>query len=65
MKTLKEVEREHVTNMVEELGGDKKAIAQALGISLKTLYNKLDKFGISIKKVHKFEVTTREDPTQE
>jgi DNA-binding NtrC family response regulator len=41
---LAEVERRAILATVEHFGGDKKAAAQALGVSLKTLYTKLKKY---------------------
>jgi two-component system, NtrC family, response regulator HydG len=41
---LTEVERRAILATVEQLAGDKKAAAKALGISLKTLYTKLKKY---------------------
>ncbi len=40
-RTLREVEMEHVLRVLEKHGGNKPAAAAELGISLKTLYNKL------------------------
>ena len=41
-RTLREIEMEHVLRVVEKHGGHKPAAAGELGISLKTLYNKLN-----------------------
>jgi two-component system response regulator AtoC len=41
---LQEVERRAILATVEHMEGDKKAAAEALGISLKTLYTKLKKY---------------------
>jgi DNA-binding NtrC family response regulator len=41
-KTLRDVEMEHVLRVLERHGGNKPAAAAELGISLKTLYNKLN-----------------------
>lgn len=43
--TLAEVEEEHVLNMVKYYKGDKIQVAEALGITVKTLYNKLHTYG--------------------
>lgn len=40
------VERKHIEATFAELGGDKVATATALGISLKTLYNRLHEYGV-------------------
>jgi two-component system NtrC family response regulator len=40
--TLAEVEREHIRRVLEACEGNKTAAARRLGISLRTLYNKLD-----------------------
>jgi len=41
-RTLREIEMEHVLRVLEKLKGNKPAAAAELGISLKTLYNKLN-----------------------
>jgi len=41
-RTLHEIEMEHVVRVLEKHGGNKPAAASELGISLKTLYNKLN-----------------------
>jgi DNA-binding NtrC family response regulator len=41
-RTLREIEMEHILRVVEKHGGNKQAAAQELGISLKTIYNKLN-----------------------
>jgi DNA-binding NtrC family response regulator len=41
-RTLREIEMEHVLRVLEKHGGNKPPAAQELGISLKTLYNKLN-----------------------
>jgi DNA-binding NtrC family response regulator len=41
-KTLKDLEMEHIVRVVEKHNGSKTAAAAELGISLKTLYNKLN-----------------------
>jgi DNA-binding NtrC family response regulator len=41
-RTLREVEMEHVLRVLEKHGGSKAAAAAELGISLKTMYNKLN-----------------------
>ncbi|MDX1405746.1 MAG: sigma-54 dependent transcriptional regulator [Woeseiaceae bacterium] len=42
---LVEVERRHILSTLAHFDGDKKQAADALGISLKTLYNRLNKYG--------------------
>jgi DNA-binding NtrC family response regulator len=42
--SLAEVERRHILATVERMKGDKKEAAKILGISLKTLYNRLKKY---------------------
>jgi DNA-binding NtrC family response regulator len=39
---LDEIERRMIIATLEHCGGDKKQAAQVLGISLKTLYNRLN-----------------------
>jgi DNA-binding NtrC family response regulator len=43
-RTLSEMEMDHILRVVEKHNGNKPAAAAELGISLKTLYNKLNKF---------------------
>lgn len=42
---LAEVERRHILSTLAHFEGDKRKTAEALGISLKTLYNRLNKYG--------------------
>lgn len=42
--SLREVERYHILRMLERFDGDKKKAARTLGISLKTLYNRLNEY---------------------
>src|SRR5207302_11401531 len=42
-RTLEEIEKEHVLRVLEKHGGSKTAAAAELGISLKTMYNKLNR----------------------
>ena len=44
-KTVEEVERELIESTLEHFDGDKKQAADVLGISLKTLYNRLNSYG--------------------
>lgn len=44
-KTVEEVEKELIQSTLEHYGGDKKQAADILGISLKTLYNRLNSYG--------------------
>lgn len=43
-KTVEDVERELIETTLNHLGGDKKKAADMLGISLKTLYNRLNSY---------------------
>ena len=45
--TLAEIERRHLLSTLAHYGGEKKKTAEVLGISLKTLYNRLKKYGVS------------------
>jgi DNA-binding NtrC family response regulator len=47
---IREMERDAIMRALEETGFDKRRAAQLLGISLKTLYNKLAKYGIQAVK---------------
>ncbi|MBC6904328.1 sigma-54-dependent Fis family transcriptional regulator [Saccharophagus sp. K07] len=46
-KTVEDVERELIQTTLEHLDGDKKKAAEMLGISLKTLYNRLNSYTAS------------------
>lgn len=50
IRTIRELEREEILRALEETGQDKRKAAALLGISLKTLYNKLAKYGIQAVK---------------
>ena len=59
--TLREVQRAHVEHAIKHFNGDKRETAKALGISLKTLYNHLSKYGITVERVRSFEVKKSDD----
>ena len=42
--TVEDLERRHILGILEQFGGDKKQAADCLGISLKTIYNKLERY---------------------
>ncbi|OHB77555.1 MAG: hypothetical protein A2Z34_05890 [Planctomycetes bacterium RBG_16_59_8] len=44
-QTIAALEREHILRVLAATGGDKESAAKSLGISLKTLYNKLKEYG--------------------
>jgi DNA-binding NtrC family response regulator len=44
-RSIADVERDLILKTLEQLGGDKKAAALSLGVSLKTLYNRLSEYG--------------------
>ena len=44
--TLDELERHHITRTLDHLGGNKTKTAKVLGITVKTLYNKLHSYGM-------------------
>ncbi len=50
-KKLKEVERDHVLNVLRETGGNYSEAARILGISRMTLYNKAREYGFDVKKI--------------
>lgn len=43
---LEVIEKEHILKAYRELGGNKSQVARVLGISLRTLYNRLEKYNI-------------------
>ena len=47
--SLQELEREHIAGVLNHTGWDKNLAAKILGISLKTLYTKIQQYGISKK----------------
>jgi Nif-specific regulatory protein len=48
--TLDELEREHICRTLEHLSGNKTKTAKVLGITVKTLYNKLHSYGMIASK---------------
>lgn len=44
-KTLEQVEKEHILKALEVAGGSKAKAASLLGVSVKTVYNKLAVYG--------------------
>jgi len=48
--TLEELEKNHIMNTLENLSGNKTRAAKSLGITVKTLYNKLHSYGIEFDK---------------
>lgn len=48
--TLEELEKTHIVQTLESLGGNKTKTAKALGITVKTLYNKLHSYGMVFEK---------------
>jgi two-component system response regulator AtoC len=52
-KDLKEVEKNHIVNVLTETGGNYTEAARVLGISRMTLYNKARAYGLNVKKIDK------------
>jgi two-component system response regulator AtoC len=50
-KTLKELEKNHITNILNETGGNYSKAARILGISRATLYNKAKAYGLVVKNI--------------
>jgi DNA-binding NtrC family response regulator len=50
-KSLKELEKGHLLNILNETGGNYSEAARILGITRMTLYNKAKEYGLSVKKV--------------
>jgi DNA-binding NtrC family response regulator len=48
--TLEELEKTHIMSTLENLGGNKTKTAKVLGITVKTLYNKLHSYGVEFDK---------------
>ena len=45
-EALEIYEKVHIEKTLQKVGGDKKRAAEALGLSLSTLYRKLEKLGV-------------------
>jgi DNA-binding NtrC family response regulator len=50
LPTLKEVEQAYIMQVIELQGGNVKASAKVLGVSVKGLYNKLHTYGYNFNK---------------
>lgn len=48
VKTLADVERDHILAVLKSCGGDKSRAASALGVCVKTVYNKLHEYGVAV-----------------
>jgi len=51
-KALKEVEKEHILNVLRETGENYSEAARILGVSRMTLYKKAKEYGLGVKKVN-------------
>jgi len=47
MPTLAQIEKEYVLQVLEKVGGSKEKAAKVLGVSTKTVYNKLARYAQS------------------
>lgn len=61
LKTLKQIEKEAIVNTLNELGGNKVKAAEVLGISVKTIYNKLHEYA---KEITDTEVQLEQEDTE-
>jgi len=50
-KTMREIEKNHIYNILQEAGGNCSEAARMLGISRMTLYNKIKTYGLNINKI--------------
>ena len=50
MKTLKEMEKEHISQALTSTAGNKTKAAKTLGISLRNLYRKIERYNIKLPK---------------
>ena len=49
IKSIREVEKDLILAALEHYQNDKKLVAKKLGMSLKTLYNRLNEYGVKVK----------------
>ena len=49
VRTLSEIERAHILEVLEQTGGDRTLTATLLGIGRTTLYRKLKEYGLTAK----------------
>jgi len=50
-KNIKEVEKNHILNVLNDTGGNYSEAARILGISRMTLYHKVREYGLNVKKI--------------
>lgn len=62
--TLKEMEKNYIKQALAHHNNDKTLTAKALGICLKTLYNKLKKYSINTKEEKTDNVNTESSSSQ-
>ena len=53
LRNLREIEREHILNVLAQTAGNYSEAARILGVTRMTLYNKAKAFGINVKKIDK------------
>lgn len=62
--TLAQLEKEVILKALRFYGGNKVQTAKSLGIAERTLYNRLEEYGIPLQQVSpQVEIVTKEDPT--
>ena len=51
--TMDEIERRYIARVLKTVGGNKREAAKVLGFDRKTLYRKLERYGIAVERAAK------------